>query len=562
MEKQGRTQSSLSWRWNRRRLLGTAAAGGAGVALAACGGTRSGARPAQPSSGAAGGPRPGGRIAVHEATDPYNWDSSYAGKSSPNGDGMALAYDAVLGFKQGPEAKYGEIVVVPRLATSWENPDAVTYTFHLRPGLKFSPLPPLNGRDLTAADVKWSYEYWTRSGELAAKKLPQAQFDWFFEGMDSIQTPDPSTVVVHFKQPFVPFLSYAASDYNPVIPHEIFDQDGTFKDRIAGSGPFQLDTQASQKGTRWTWRKNPNYWDKGRPYLDTVDWLVVADVAAVIAAFRTKQLDWVGREILGYQQAAELKKNEPNSVEYSYMKPASEMYINQRQLPLSDVRVRQAIGFAIDRDEFVRVLDGGDGGWGMAGGFPDTFTQDETRQILRFDVQQAKQLLSAAGYANGIELELQYPGNDYGDTYIAAIQLLQSQLKRAGVSLALKSVDKNDFNNAKRVGKFDIILANKAALVGDVDSFLYAGFYSGSKANYGAVKDSKLDALLQAQRREVDPAKRQDIVRQAVRYINEQAYSLATDSRRSYEFWRPYVKDYAPQYGVGRVPLAETWIDK
>ena len=73
---------------------------------------------------------------------------------------------------------------------------------------------------------------------------------------------------IRFKQPFVPFVSYTATPFMGILAREIYDQDGHYKDRIVGSGPYQLDSAASQKGARWVWKKNPSYWDSGKPY----DW--------------------------------------------------------------------------------------------------------------------------------------------------------------------------------------------------------------------------------------------------------------------------------------------------
>jgi len=555
----------LSWdgRVGRRRLLRGAAAGSAGLAaatFAACASRPAGGKPAQP--GAAATPKTGGRLALQIATDPFDWDTTIAGKSAPNGGGDALAYDTLLAFNQGPNVPYEHFELIPRLATKYEQPDSSSYTFHLRQGVKFAPLAPVNGRELTSADVKWSFEYSSRTGQFADSKLTASNFGWLFEGMDSIQTPDPYTVTVKFKQPFVPFLTYVAFDYNGIFPHEIFDQYGDMKDHIVGSGPWQLDEASSQKGSKWVWKRNPNYWDSGKPYIDEVDWLVISDIAAVVSAFTTNQLDDIGGMVLDSNQTALLKKQDPSAVAYGYVKPASEFYFYQKTGPLSDVRVRQAIWSALDRDEILKTIDAGDGLWGMSGSFNSTFTQDEIKQILKTDLPQSKQLLAAAGYGSGLDLELVYPGHDYGDSYIAKIQLVQSQLRKAGINLNLKSVDKSDFNQAKRVGKFQVVLADKGSLVGDVDSFLYAGFYSTSASNYGRVNDPQLDALLKQQRQETDASKRQDLVRQAVKLIATQGYSYATDAARVYEFWHPALHGWAPQYGVDRVPMAESWLDR
>jgi ABC-type transport system substrate-binding protein len=549
---------------NRRRLVGGAAAGGAGLALAsmvACGTRPSGGN--QPSqSGASGQPKTGGRLSMQISTDPFNWDTTIAGKSAPNGGGDATAYDTLLAFNQGPNVPYEHFDLIPGLASKYEQPDPTTYTFHLRQGVKYAPLAPVNGRELTSSDVKWAFEYSSRTGQFANSKLPASNFNWLFEGMESISTPDPYTVTIKFKQPFVPFLTYVAFDYNGIFPHEIVDQYGDMRDHIVGSGPWQLDESSSQKGSKWVWKRNPNYWDSGKPYIDEIDWLVISDVAAMTGDFTANQLDMIPAMVLDANQTAVLKKQVPSATAYGYVKPASEFYFYQKTGPLADARVRQAIGLGLDRDEIIKTIDAGDGLWGMSGSFNSTFTQDEIKQIIKYDPAQAKQLLSAAGYGNGLDLELIYPGHDYGDAYIAKIQLIQSQLKKIGINLNLKSTDKNDFNQAKRVGKFEVVLADKGSLVGDVDSFLYAGFYSTSTSNYGRVNDPQLDALLTQQRQELDPNKRQEIVRQAVKLIATQGYSYATDAAKTYTFWNQALQGWAPQYGVDRVPLAQSWLNR
>ena len=553
-------------RLSRRTLLRAASLGGAMgvVAIAGCGGRNPKNRSSQrgASSSVAGKPTPGGRFVLNVNNDPFDWDLSYVGKTLPNSNGIALAYESLLTDKRGPDVKYGDLLLQPLLAQRWESPDPQTFTFHLRPNVKFANLAPVNGRLLTSTDVRWSYEYWSRTGDFTGKNLPKGQFDWFFEGLDAVQTPDPSTAVVRFKQPFAPFLNYAASDFNPIVPHELYDHYGTLQDHMAGTGPWQLDTEASQKGSKWVWKKNPTYWDQGKPYLDEIDWLVLADTTTALSAFRTKQLDRLGGDILSCQQANELKQTDPSATEFSYPQPAWEMYMNLSTHPLNDERLRKAIGFSIDRDAFISSLDCGQGGWGLAGAFPTTFTQEEIKQVVHYDPQQAKQLLKAAGFGEGLDLEFIYPGKEYGDTYIAEMQLLQAQLKKTGINLNLKSIDKSDFSKSKKTYKFTMTIQGKGDLFGDVDSYLFATFYSKSKANYGQVNDAELDRMILAQRRELDPTKRTQLVKDAIRYINEHALGLSIESRSQFEFVASSVKNYAPQFGVHGIPQVDTWIQK
>ena len=130
---------------------------------------------------------------------PISADKAIASRYSP------LVYSRLLDIKAAEGTQYGDVVIQPGLAEKWSiSPDAKSFTFNLRKGLKWAQVAPVNGRDLTAADVKWSFEYQTRTGELKDKKLPAGQFAWMFEGLEGIDTPDPQTVVVKFKDPFGP----------------------------------------------------------------------------------------------------------------------------------------------------------------------------------------------------------------------------------------------------------------------------------------------------------------------------------------------------------------------
>ena len=535
---------------------------GSGAVLAACGkaGKTTGLKGGPAPAATQGTPRRGGTASLGLTTDPHDWDISYLAKNGAGRYGIPNAYDGLLGRKTGPDVKYGDIILTPKLAQKWESPDAQTYTFHLRQNVKFASIPPVNGRELSSDDVKWTYEYVSRTGAFADKHLPRSPLDYFLDGLDHTETPDASTAVVRFKQPYAPFSTYAAQDLNPILPHEIFDQFGNFKDHIAGTGPWQLDSAGSQRGSHWHWVRNPTYWQAGLPYLDAITWLVIPDTAALISAFRSKQIDWIGEaNVLNYQAAADLRKSDPTAVQYSYILAPIHLYMNTRVKPLNDVRVRQAISLGIDRDQFIKTFAGGQGSWVLAGAFPDTFTEEEIKQILRYDPQKAKQLLAAAGYPNGLSLEFTYPGTQFGDIYTSEMQLLQAQLKTIGVNLNLQSLDSATYSGNKKAGRYVITFTPKD-LLGDVDSYCYAVFYTGSGANYGGVSDPKLDALLDAQRREADPSKRRELVRQAVRYINEQAYGLAIFAGEQYEDAQSRLKNYYPQFTVFEVPGVQSWL--
>jgi len=470
--------------------------------------------PAQPSdTQASDGPKYGGALKLRWPNDPYDWDLSYTGKSTGNGAAMAYAYNSLLAFKTGPEVKYSEAVVVPNLAERWDvSPDARRITFHLRKGVRFVNAPPVNGRELTAGDAKWSFEYWSRSGQFKGKGLPLGQYEWLFDTMDGVEAPDPSTVVVRFNEPSVPFLSYAAADHNPVVPREIYDNEGHLKNTIAGTGPYQLDIASSQKGTRWVWKKNPTYWEQGKPYIDQIQWLVLSEDATAYAAFQTKQVDVLGN-VGSVKVAREVERLAPGAVKYELEAPfPRDVFLRLDRAPLNDVRVRKAIDLALDRDEALRVFQEGKGGWTTPGVLAGFFSQDEIRQMHPYDPERARRLVAEAGYPNGLELEMTY-ASTAREELVAEHQLVQAQLKKGGINIVLKPIDPAAYSTLRKEGRFTINVMSGADARWDAD-FPMTKFHPKAKSNYYGVNDPELTRLVEAQRAEVDPTKRRELVRQ------------------------------------------------
>jgi peptide/nickel transport system substrate-binding protein len=551
---------SVFWnqRLRRRGLLRAGAVGGAALALAACGARKQPGASSSPSQASSAQPRPGGTLNVGIPADPYDWDPTYAGVGS--GGTYRLVYNTVLSYKHGPGVPYSELTLQPELASSWEVPDAQTFIFHVRKGVKFANIPPVNGRDLSADDVKFSFEYASRTGSVADKKLPQSVLGSYFEGINAVETVDSSMVKVTFKAPFVPFINYIAAPYVPVVAHEVFEQDGHFKDRPVGSGPFTLDMAASQKGTRWVFKKNPTYWDTGKPYIDQVNMVAVPDPASAQAAFQAKQLDLLDTG-LDQTSVDTITRANPAVVKYEAIDPSPQhLYMSVKQSsPLADIRMRQAIGLAIDRDEYLKTLYNGKGGWSMAGAFPDTYSQEEIHALLKQDVKQAKQLVAAAGHPDGIDMEFIYPGNYFGQIYITQMQLLQAQLKQVGINLSFKTMDYATYSTLKKQHNFTITDTHKS-LQGDIDSYLNNSFNPGSTEDYTEVNDPDLTKLLLAQRQEADAAKRRDICRQAVKRINvDQVWALGLFEGLVWNLWQPRLQNYAPLFGL-TLTLDNAWL--
>jgi len=350
-----------------------------------------------------------------------------------------------------------------------------------------------------------------------------------------------------------------------MLPREIYLEDGHLKDRLAGTGPFQLDPGSVQKGTRWVFKKNPTYWEQGKPYLNELRYLILPEEGTRLAAFQTKQLDMIDTAEL---QIFNQLQHVPGAIVSREADPAPyTLYINAVQPIVKDVRVRRAISYAIDRDEFLRVMTGGEGTWRLAGSRPQDWTQDELKQLLKYDPNEAKRLLAEAGFPNGVNLKLLNRDADAGGASTQE-QLLQSQLKKAGINVEIDLTPKAEGTKRLYGGQFDFIILWEKRFA-DVDSFLYDQNHSsgvrplGQNApNWTRVNDQKLDQLIEAQRAAVDPGQRTKVLREAARYITEQAYHLALYPRLRYRAWHPYVNGYYPQDMQDDQGAKYIWLDK
>jgi peptide/nickel transport system substrate-binding protein len=478
---------------------------------------------------------------------------------------MAWTNDSLLAYKSGSDVPYEQTTITPALAARWEQPDAQSFTMHLQPNVGFASMPPVNGRKLTSEDVKFSYEYLARSGQFKDSKLPPSSAAPMLTGLDSIETPDPATVTIRFSQPYAPFLSYAASQWLPIVAHEIFDADGDFSQRAAGAGPFHLDTGSSQRGSRWVYKKNPTYYRQGLPYAAEVVDLTIAENASQDSAFLTRQIDILDYSGLSLARVQQIEKTLPSAVRASHLDSQSYyLYMNVSKPPFSDPRVRQALAWSLDRDEFIKTFSDGKGEWALAAANPGMFSHDETAAILKRDPAQALQLMRAAGYTNGVDVEFIY-ATSYGDQFVSILQLIQSQAKRGGVNITLKGLEHASETGRRRSGDFQLGMTPRGqGLPIEPDSYVYGMFYPNSSDNQGRVNDPELTPLLEAQRRELDHTKRQAILKQAVTRINSVPWCLALFYGTAYSLTQPYLNNFARNISdiSSARYLTNAWVNK
>lgn len=424
MTEQGYWTKVLRKRVSRRWLLRSAIVSGAGLAVAGvvgCGDGEEAPPGATPTPGAAtptpgvatptpatatpAARRAGGKLVYAENFNPSLLDPHLT-LNTPAKDMNDLVYESLVTFRGGEDkAKW---VLEPQLVEAMpERPDDLTYVFKLRPNLAWHDIAPANGRAVTAEDVKFSFERMaTVTGGTTGAGSPYRSI---MEAIDKSEVIDARTLRVTLSRPFPGFLPQIGQSEVAIVNPETVSQVGEQeKEPFVGTGPFMR--------TRWEpnvvaeHKRSPKYFlGSEYPLLDEFDFAIIPEEATRLAQLRSGAVDL----IVG---GVETRDNALGSVEdvVALAAPGTEpagvvtlsVFLNPDYPPTSDPLVRQALAYAIDYDAFISGLAQGEA---IRCGFmkPDSWAELgalQADELPSFDLQKAKQLMEAAGYADGFDI--------------------------------------------------------------------------------------------------------------------------------------------------------------
>jgi ABC-type transport system substrate-binding protein len=399
---------------------------------------------------------------------------------------------------------------------------------------------------------------------------------YMLKALDKVEPVDKHTVRFTLKEPFAWFLDVLA---NPmavaVVAKECVEKFGDLKrpEAVVGTGPWMLDSYRPNAGL--TLLRHPGYFVPGLPHVDRVELGVDEDNASRMAAFLAGKYD-LGWEYQGtilrtdwVQVKDTLKQRRPNLRTQEF--PSNVMYhISMRtdQKPFSDVRVRQAMSLAIDRQGWIESIAEGAGvvnppvpaalrEWSLP-----VDQLGEGAKYYRHDPAEAKRLLAAAGYPNG------FPGSlcfaTYGSTLVVdSAQLVLKNLKDVGIDAKLDQKEYGAYIASCFVGKFDSMTFGPQTPYLDPDNFLFGQYYPGEPKNQSHINDPVAADLLSRQRRTFDVPKRRELVHEVQRYLAKQQYYVQIPSVVAIGVWEGALKNYAPNLGYdygGRLMAA--WLDR
>jgi ABC-type transport system substrate-binding protein len=463
-------------------------------------------------------------------------------------------FSRLIRTKVGPDVPPSVIIPVGDLAESWQQADETTYMFKLRGGVKWQNIAPVNGRDLVADDVVYSFN------RQNAEKINSSLLD----GITKFEAPDKSTVKLTLARPNADLLASLSACQNKVVPREVVEQKGDLKEGpLIGTGPWILQKWDPADG-RATMRRNPDYFEKGLPYAETLEFSGIPDEQTRINAFRTAQLDYF---FLGSTTSADLEalKRDIPGLQVRRSKDINggvEMGIKADSGVTQDARVRQAINKAIDRKTIIDSVFSGRG-WLSPGirvpGFDWMPPDDEMAKLLGRDLAGAKQLLAQANQPNP-EIELTLA--NYGTSYVSTAELIVSQIKEVGITARIKQVDPTAYlANVLAKGEYQLYIGPTSPRP-SANADLTDRFYSTGPRNTSGYKDPQLDRMIDAQFGLRDEAARKKALIDLQRYILDKAFWFHILTSQTDLMMHSYVRDYNQSGVTEPERFALVWLDK
>ena len=396
---------------------------------------------------------------------------------------------------------------VNRLATSYKDVSPTTWRFNLRKGVTFH-----NGEPFNAECVKFSFERIYAPDSKSRNK-------GFFSTIDSIKIIDDYTIDVITKKPD-PILP-ARLAHLWIIPPKYYKEVGpaNFSQNPVGTGQFKFVKWI--KDDRIILERNENYWDGAHKTIKELDFRCIPETQARLAALETGEGD------IATNIPPDLAKRVSTKGKFEFRSTPVARVIHlqlstNRESPLLNKKVRQAINYAVDKDSIIKhILEGY--GEKLSSISPKlVFGYDTSLKPYPYDPKKAKQLLSEAGYPNGFEIEMNSPTGRYmRDKEVC--QAIAGQLSKVGIKVDLKMVEWATY--------LDIIATRKSApiylfgwglVTADPDSWYWANLHSGEP--FSQTNDKELDRILEQARSEMDSKKREKSYHEAQRLVHDQAY--------------------------------------
>jgi peptide/nickel transport system substrate-binding protein len=386
--------------------------------------------------------------------------------------------------------------IEPCLAEKWDiSKDNLTYTFHLRSGVKFS-----NGADMTADDCVYSIK--------RARDTQSSQWAFSLTDVKDVTAKDASTVVITLKEPSAAFLSDLAMFNADIMPKAYCESAGDtgLSQKPVSTGPYMLDEW--KKGESVTFKKNPYYWQKGKPKTDKIKFMVVPDDNSRLMQLQSGAIDVDSSIPCNLMQTAA-----SNSKLVAKTYPSTMVYyvtLNTTKDSLKDVKVRQALEYATNKEALAKTVTYGYGKKSVS--FlceSDPYFDSTLKDAHNYNVDKAKQLLQEAGKSN-LTLNMQISSGSTLYQQIATV--LKEQWAQAGVTLNITQLDRTAVKSAYKGMTYEVELSGWNNDITDTSEWVdYSCVYANDKCSFTGWQNSDVEKWATQAKQELDTSKRKEL---------------------------------------------------
>jgi peptide/nickel transport system substrate-binding protein len=517
---------------------------------------------------AAAVPKRGGTVVINTGTNkPPTFDPLLDGRSGLMNAGPGLAYGSLMRSKGGPEFPPGGFAVVCEVCESWEQPDPVTFIFHLEEGITFaksigsemSDFAGVNGREMDADDVVFS---------LNGMKDPKGSNRHRVADVVSVEAVDKYTVKVVLEAPNADFLEGIATIPGvPIVAHEIAEALGDFKQGpTVTTGPWIFESGDRTSGFKYV--ANPDYHilgfdGKPLPYFDSLIQVPFADRTAQTAAFLSGKLQWLSLRKPDYDTVS--AQHPDWTYEFQKRRGSSGvLHVNKNVAPFkNNIDLRKAIFYAYNPYELIEVANNGLGYFFGGNYMPVGWAEELEPQMRQYvgDLDKAKEHLAASGVSTPLNLELWVA--NYGAAYVSGAEVIQDQLAKIGINSTLAIHEAAAYQASHNRGEWDFQIAYGPNGNSSINTWLGLHARStGLRAKATGINDPELDRMIDEQWAMTDPAERKALNFKIAHYMASNAIWDPATTGITITGIRPEIHDlYITQVGYESRYLIDAWMD-
>lgn len=505
-------------------------------------------------------PKHGGILHIYHRETPPSLSIHEEATFSVNVPAMGIFNNLVIYDQHVPQNSLQTIR--PELATSWAwSKDNLSLTFKLRHGVTWH-----DGKPFSAKDVKCTFDLLQDKASDKFRKNPRK--DWYANVADVTINGD-DEVTFHLRRPQPSLLAMLASGYTPIYPCHV--SPAQMRTHPIGTGPFKFVEMKQNESIKLV--RNENYWKKGLPYLDGIEYTIIRNRATAVLAFVAGKVDVTFPTEMTKALIADIKKQDPTAIcEIKPINVNTNLIVNRDSPPFNDPQLRRAMALALDRKAFIDIILQGEGDiggtllpppegvWGMP---PDILKTVSGYGDVNKDREEARAIMKKLGYGPDKPLKIKVSTRNLA-TYRDPAVVLIDQLKQIYIDGELEPVESSAWFAKVARKDYTVGLNLTGNGIDDPDQAFYENYACTSERNYTHYCNKDLEKLFDAQSAETDLAKRKKLVWEIDKKLQEDVARPILFHARTGTCWKPYVKNLTimSNSAYNGYRFEDIWLDK